>query len=245
MNPRCVHRVLALLVLVLAFPLAAAASAARIDGSSDEAANRSFQRMLQSLGPDQQQALVVALVQINLIGLESAEAVVRNADLQHPSAARVRATIAGMTAPEIVAYAKRHATTTARVEGKEPEPGVPPELLRPLAGGTPSIDLADTTWVIDDTIGSRGKRDVYVLHADHTMTLIESEKKQNGVARWEQAGDEVRLSFGDGYAVKLGHVVDATTMRGDGANKAGFRWTWSATRREGGEAPHDAQPSSS
>ena len=226
------HRIVrvALLALVLAFTVAAVAGPIRLDGSSETAANRSFQRMMQTLKPAEQQALVVAIVQINLIGVESAEEVAANPSLRQPSVARVRDRIAGMTAQEIIAYSKKNATTTATV-GEGHDPGVPPELLRPLAGGAPSHDLSDSTWVIDDTINGHRKRDVYALHADHTMTLIESDKTPNGVARWETAGDEVRLSFGDGYSVDLGRFVDATTMSGDGGNRTGAHWTWTATRR--------------
>lgn len=203
--------------------------AIRIDGSSDEAANRTFQRMVKSLKPDQQQALVIALLQINFIGVQSVTEAAGSGDLQKPSAARVKDKIAGMTAPEIIAFAKNNATTTAFVEGEEP--GVPQELLRPLAGGPSSADLADTTWTIEDTINGHITRDVYQLHADHTMTLIESDKRQGGTAKWEEAGGEVRLSFSDGYSVNLGRIVDASTMKGDGGNKNGFRWTWTATKR--------------
>ena len=227
------HRVLvvALLVLSLCLPVVASAGPIRIDGSSEAAANRSFQRMLQSLKPDQQKALLVAVIQINFVGVESAEDMVGNADLQHPSAARIRNTIAGMTATEIIDFSKKNATTTAHIEGEDSEPGVPPELLRPLAGGAPSHDLADTTWVVDDEINGHLKRDVYALHADHTMTLIESDKKQGGTAHWETAGDEVRFSFGDGYSVNLGRFVDATTMSGDGGNRTGVHWSWIAKQR--------------
>lgn len=219
------------LMLFLSFSLVSTAGPIRIDGSSDAAANRSFQRMLESLKPDKQQALMIAVLQINLIGVESVEDMAGNPDLQHPSAARIRTKIAGMSAPEIVDFAKKTSTTTAHVQGEETEPGVPPELLRPLAGGAPLHDLADTTWVVDDEINGHMKRDVYTLHADHTMTLIESDKKQGGTARWETAGDEVRLSFGDGYSVNVGRFADAATMSGDGGNRNGFRWTWTAKRR--------------
>ena len=185
--------------------------------------------MLGSLKPDEQQALLIALVEINLIGVESVEEMAGNVDLQHPSAARVRNRIAGMTAREMIDFAKKNSTTTASVEGKEP--GVPPELLRPLAGGTSTHDLSDTTWVIDDTVNGHVRTDVYALHSDHTMTLIESRKQQGGPAHWETAGDEVRLSFSDNYSVYLGHFVDATTMSGDGGNRDGFRWTWTAKQR--------------
>lgn len=223
------RRILRIALLLLLVPLVGVAGPIRIDGSSEAAANRTFQRMLQSLKPDQQQALVIAVIQINLIGVESAYGLVGNADLQHPSAARIRTRIAGMSAPEIIAFAAKNATTTAHVKGEEP--GVPAELLRPLAGGAPSQTLADTTWMVDDEINGHLERDVYALHADHTMTLIESARRQGGAARWEQAGDEVRLSFGDGYSVYLGKLVDATTMRGDGGNRTGAHWTWTATRR--------------
>jgi hypothetical protein len=201
----------------------------RIDGSTEAAADASFQQMIQSLKPDEQQALAIALVQINLAGATSAEDMLRTPSMRNPSAGHIRTKIDGMSAAEIIDYAKTVATTKAFIKGQEP--GVPKDLLRPLVGGAPSNDLADTVWVIDDTINGQSKRDAYRFNPDHTMTLIESDKTQNGVSRWERMGEEVRLTFGDGYSVKLGRVVDATTMQGDGGNEAGFRWTWTARKR--------------
>jgi hypothetical protein len=219
----------ALLIVLLSWSSLAWSGGIRIDGSSEDAANRTFQRMMELVKPDQQQALAIALIQINLGGAESVYEVLRNPDMQHPSAGRVRDKIAGMTAPEIIAFANKTATTTVVIEGQEP--GVPKEFLRPLQDGPTSIELADTTWVIDDNINGHIKRDVYELHGDHTMTLIESDKKPSGVSRWEQAGDEVRLSINDGYTVMLGRLADAITLKGEGGNKNGFRMTWTATKR--------------
>jgi hypothetical protein len=216
-------------VAITCLSVARAREPIRIDGSSDDAANRSFQRMMESLKPDEQEMLSVALVQINLGDAQSVYYMLRDPNKQHPSAAHVRDKIAGMTASEIVDFAKRTSTTKVIVKGQEP--GIPQDLLRPLVGGQPSIGLADTEWVIEANVNGNIKQDVYALHADHSMTLIESEKTQGGPARWQQAGDEVRLSMGDGFSVYLGQVVDARTMKGDGGNKNGFRWTWTATKR--------------
>jgi hypothetical protein len=225
------HRLtrIAFILLFSAPSLACAWGAVRIDGSSEAAADHSFQRMMHTLKPDRQQALLIALMQINFAGVNSVTDTLKNAELQHPSAGRVRDKIAGMTADDIIAYSKHVSSTTVIVEGQEP--GIPADLLRPLAGGPPSISLADSTWVIDDEVNGRHKRDVYTLHADHTMSLIESEKTQGGHCRWEQAGDQVRFSFSEGFSINLGSFVDATTIKGDGGNKNGFRWTWTATKR--------------
>ena len=221
--------VVALLIALSTWSSCAWCGQIRIDGSSDDAANRTFQRMMTSLKPDEQQQLAIALIQINMSGVNSAYEAVNNPDLQHPSAARIKDKIAGMTAPEIIEFAHKTSTAQVFVEGKEP--GVPAELMRPLSGGAPTQDLADTTWVIEDNINGHIKRDVYQLHADKTMTLIESDKKPSGVSRWEQAGDEVRLSINDGYTVMLGRLEDAVTLKGEGGNKTGFRMSWTATKR--------------
>jgi hypothetical protein len=209
--------------------IASCRDAIRIDGSSDAAADRSFQRMMESLKPDEQEMLSVALVQINLGDAQSVYDMLRDPNKQHPSAAHVRDKIAGMTASEIIDFARKTSTTKVIVKGQEP--GIPQDLLRPLVGGQPPISLAETVWVIEANVNGNTKQDVYALHADHSMTLIESEKTQGGTARWQQAGEEVRLSMSDGFSVYLGHVVDATTIKGDGGNKNGFRWTWTATKR--------------
>jgi len=79
----------------------------RIDGSSDSAANESFKRMLAQLPTDRQRKLLSALVQLYVSGVHSAYEVVDNPKFQNMSAAGVKDKIAGMTADEIVEYAKQ------------------------------------------------------------------------------------------------------------------------------------------
>jgi hypothetical protein len=221
--------VVALLIVLLGWSSFAWGGQIRIDGSSDDAANRSFQRMMSSLKPDKQQQLAVAFIQINMTGVNSVYEALNDPGLQHPSAARIKDKIAGMTASEIIEFARKTATAQVFIKGQEP--GVPADLTRPLVGGTPTRALADSVWVIDENINGHVKRDVYELHSDHTMTLIESDKKPSGVSRWEQAGDEVRLSINDGYTVMLGRFADAITLKGEGGSKAGFRMSWAAAKR--------------
>jgi hypothetical protein len=78
-----------------------------IDGSSEAAANHSFQRMLNSLDTNQKTQLATAVVQLNMIGVETASDAPQN-----PSAGRIRDKIAGMTSSEIIELAHRTATNT-------------------------------------------------------------------------------------------------------------------------------------
>ncbi len=216
------------LVLLVSQP-AWSAGPLRIDGSSDAAAERSFQRMLSGLQPEVQKELLIALVQINMIGAKSATDVLNDPGLQHPSAARIKDRIVGMTASEIIELARNTATTKAFVRGAEP--GVPTDLLRPLQKVTASQELADTSWVIEDDVNGHLQRSVYAFHPDHTATLIETNRKPAGTTRWEQSGNTVRLSINDGHAILLGDFTSPSTMSGKGGNKMGVRWTWTARKR--------------
>src|SRR4051812_21051777 len=113
-------RRLALLVLLVSGSFALAGQVVRIDGSSEEAANRSFQHMMESLKADQQQALLAALIQINLGGAESVYDALRNPKMQHPSAGQIRDKIAGLTAAEIIEFANKAGTARAIIKGQEP-----------------------------------------------------------------------------------------------------------------------------
>jgi hypothetical protein len=201
-----------------------------IDGSSDASADRSFQRMMNSLDTNQKQQLAIAMIQLNMVGVESAREAINDPGLQHPSAGRIKDKIAGLTASEIIDLAHRTATTT-RVYVEGSEPGVPRELLRPLAEGAPTQPLSDTTWAITEDINGHVTHMSYALHADHTATLVEKDTKPGGTSRWEQSGNEIRLSVNDGYAVLLGSFSGSGSAAGEGANKTGGHWSWTAVKK--------------
>lgn len=79
----------------------------RLDATSDATAQESFQRMLRQAGAEKQRELAMAMLKLNMTGVESAYEVVANPELQSPSIARVKDRIAGMTADEIIELADR------------------------------------------------------------------------------------------------------------------------------------------
>jgi hypothetical protein len=98
------------IVVCASFLFAGAAAAAQgihIDGSSEAAANRSYQRMVNSLDGKNKDALITAVLQLNMVGVESAGDAPANA-----TAGRIRDRIGGLTAAEIVELAHRTATNT-------------------------------------------------------------------------------------------------------------------------------------
>jgi hypothetical protein len=205
-----------------------AAEPIRIDGSSTEATERSFQQMTAALTQEQQIQLMMAMVQLNFVGVTSATEAISNPALQQPSAGRIKDKITGMTASEIIDLANRTATTQAFVQGKEP--GVPSDLLRPLQAGSVPQSLAGTTWVITSDVNGHVREDVYAFHEDHTGQLVETDRKSPGIHRWEQSGIEMRLSTNDGYSVFLGHFKEDGSMVGEAGNEIGTRWTWIAEK---------------
>lgn len=88
----------------------------RLDASSDAAAKASWKRMTESVSPEKQQQLLLAMLQINLAGVNSAYEVVGNPELQHPNIARIKDRIAGLDADEIIALGNRVSTFQARVK---------------------------------------------------------------------------------------------------------------------------------
>jgi hypothetical protein len=137
----------------------------RLDGSTDKAADDSFAAMVKAAPAIQRQALLIALVQINMEGVQSAEEAIKTDASRHPSAARVRLKINGMTADEIIALGAAAQTTTpglkVKIDDRGDDPGVPADLLRPFAGGAPREQLAGTTWDIEQTANGTHEHFVY------------------------------------------------------------------------------------
>ena len=105
--------------MVAALSLVGAACSAepvRLDASSDAAAKKSFDRMEKNLSPKLQRELIVAMVKLNMVGVNSAYDVVANPELQSPSIVRIKDRVAGMTAEEIIDLADR--TSTVKVDMK-------------------------------------------------------------------------------------------------------------------------------
>lgn len=88
----------------------------RIDGSSDAAAQESFEHMRKSLPPQEQQRLLIAMLRLNLIGVSSAVEVASRPDLQNFSPARIRDKIKNLTAKEIIDLADRTSNVSVRIE---------------------------------------------------------------------------------------------------------------------------------
>jgi len=90
----------------------------RIDASSDAAAQKSFERMNLQLSQKRRQDLALALVKINLIGVNSAKEVDGNPELQSFGIQRIKMKVSGMTADEIIKYAD--ANSTVKIEVRKP-----------------------------------------------------------------------------------------------------------------------------
>ncbi len=94
------------------------AEAVRIDASSPQAAEASYEAMMDALSPEEQQKLAIAVVMLNMEGVKSVYEVVGNPDLQKPSMAHIRDKVAGMTAEEIIERAKENPSVRIKVKGR-------------------------------------------------------------------------------------------------------------------------------
>ena len=88
----------------------------RLDATSDATAQVSYEKMMRQAGEKQQKALAVAMLKLNMAGVQSAHEVVQDKDLQSLSIARIKDRVAGMTAEEIIALAER--TSDVKVDVK-------------------------------------------------------------------------------------------------------------------------------
>jgi len=102
------------LIALSFFGVANAREPIRIDASSDASAQTSWNQMLAQASRQTQQKLQVAMLQLNLSGVNSAYEVVGSPDLQNLSIMRIKDKVAGLTAEQIIELADR--TSTVKVE---------------------------------------------------------------------------------------------------------------------------------
>lgn len=218
---------MALLALLLISSLAHAKPEFRIDSTSDKSVQQSYARMLGSLDNEGQAKLVTAIVQLNMVGISSAEEMLADPELRSPGPVRIKDRIAGLSSAEIIALANKTATTKVLVNGEQP--GVSAELLTPLEGGKPGSSLESTEWrLVSD---SNGFKKEHTLKFERGGNLVTEPPSTAGVSTWEQSADEVRIFINDRYAVYRGKFVDSDHIKGTGGNKVGSTWSWMAERQ--------------
>lgn len=198
----------------------------RIDGSSDKSVEQSYERMLESLNHERRTELVTAIIQLNMVGISSAEEMLADPELRSPGPVRIKSRIAGLNSAEIIALANKSATTKILAPGQEP--GVPTDLLVPLAAGNPTHLLPASKWRL--VSNTNGFMKVRTLEFDDGGKLVTQPPSTAGASVWEQSADEVRIFINDRYAVYRGKFVDADNIEGTGGNKLGTTWTWTAER---------------
>ncbi|MBS3895342.1 DUF6694 family lipoprotein [Silanimonas sp.] len=93
-------------------------SVTRLDATSVQSAEATFQKMTNELPRSKQQELVMAIIAINLIGVLSAHEAVTNPELRTPSIGRIKDRVAGMTAEEILQYAAEVSTVSMEIQGR-------------------------------------------------------------------------------------------------------------------------------
>src|SRR5258708_4581238 len=106
------------LIALFFFSLVNAGEAIRIDASSAASAEMSWRQMLAAASAQDQQKLQVALIQLNLAGVNSAYDVASNPELQNPSVIRVKDKLAGLTAEEIIELANKTSTVKVKVNSQ-------------------------------------------------------------------------------------------------------------------------------
>ncbi|WP_313493339.1 hypothetical protein [Stenotrophomonas sp.] len=105
-----------LIIGVLAAGSALAKEPIRLDASSDAAAESSWKQMIESVSAAKKQKLLLAMLQINLDGVNSAYEVVGNPELQGFGIARVKDRVAGLDADEIIELGSRTSGAEIRIQ---------------------------------------------------------------------------------------------------------------------------------
>jgi len=90
-----------------------AAEPVRIDATTEKTAEATWDLMLKELPAAKRQALIVAMLKVNLTGVNSAGEIAANPELHSMGIARIKDKVAGMTADEIIALGERSTTLKA------------------------------------------------------------------------------------------------------------------------------------
>lgn len=112
----------AVLALTCALAVANAATPSnntvRIDATSAASAEASYKAMMKGRPEPDRQKLALAVLVINMAGVQSAYDMVGNPELQSPSIGRIREKVAGMTADEIMGLAANTKDVNFKVDAK-------------------------------------------------------------------------------------------------------------------------------
>src|SRR5690606_11551315 len=90
----------------------------RIDASTRVTAEASYRTMFDRLPQAKKTQLALAVLTINMIGVNSAKEVVENPELQSPTIGRIKDRVASMSAEEIIAYAEKNSTVRIEVHDR-------------------------------------------------------------------------------------------------------------------------------
>lgn len=173
--------------------------------------------MYESLDQKAQIELATAILKLNMVGITSAKEMLADPELRSPGPVRIKDRIAGLSSAEIIELANK--ASTVRIIAASQKPGLPADLLTPLAAGNPGYSLASTKWKLVSDMNGHIKEQLLEFKSDGT---VETDPPSTaGASSWEQSADEVRIFVNDSYAVSRGKLVDADHIQGTAGNKNG------------------------
>ena len=80
----------------------------RLDATSKESAESSYRAMMRDRSESEQQQLAIAVLVLNMAGVNSASEAISTPELRSPSIVRIKDKVAGMTAQQIIEASKRN-----------------------------------------------------------------------------------------------------------------------------------------
>jgi len=197
---------------------------ARIDASTEAHFNQSLKAMKRELSTSRAAELDTAVATLPFAGMQSLKDI--------PPDGIVKLDIKkleGMSADQIIELA--HKTVSVKIS-VGPPPGLPVQYKAQLRGTSDKTNVsvgpasvAGTGWDLTENFNG---------HISHQHVMLRDggvmDDGTAGNGRWEQLGAQVKISFNDSYAVYLGSLEEATSLRGSAANINGSEWTWTARR---------------
>jgi hypothetical protein len=195
----------------------------RIDSSTQEHFDRSVDRMKRELPASKAAELSTAIATLPFAGIRSFK--------DTPPDGIVKLDIRkldGMSADEVIELAHKTVSVTFTMG---PPPGLPAHYQAPLSvgkkGASAAPSVAGTAWEMTENANGLLSYQHVILRDGGVM-----DDGSPGHGRWEQLDAQVKITFNDGYAVYLGALDGAASLKGSAANINGFEWTWTARRSE-------------
>lgn len=224
--------IILILVLTTSSVFAQKLELTKIDGSTNDSFTASLQKLTELLNKKEQYELQIAILKINLEGISGVKKAMEKNKLQGKPTSETISKLHGLTFKEIIALAASSNSVSISLAGQEP--GLSEGFKKPLetTTNTSIIKLSDSSWAFTTNINGHIKQKTFKFMPDGILKYIipkqDKETSKKLISRWQQEGNNIRISFNNDYSIYLGSIESDILMTGKSTNINGSNWIWKA-----------------